>query len=85
MIGRKFKREASGPGRGTAELSLREGKQKSILLREAEFEQPAGRARSFSYYIRNYFQLGFQIGRLPLNPALLSQQFKANPPSCSEL
>jgi hypothetical protein len=61
MIGRKFKREASGPGRGTAELSLREGKQKSILLREAEFEQSAGRARSFSYYIRNYFQLGFQI------------------------
>jgi hypothetical protein len=40
MVVSKFKREASGPGRRAAEVSLREGKQKSIVLREAEFEQP---------------------------------------------
>jgi len=61
MVGSKFKREAGGPGRRAAEISLREGKQKSIVLREAEFEQPAGRARDFSYHIRDYLQLGLQI------------------------
>jgi hypothetical protein len=61
MVGRKFKGEVSGPARRAAELSLREGKQKSILLREAEFEQSAGRARNFSYHIGNYFQHGLQI------------------------
>jgi hypothetical protein len=61
MVGRKFKGEVSGPARRPAELSLREGEQKSILLREAEFEQSAGRARNFSYHIRDYLQLGLQI------------------------
>jgi hypothetical protein len=61
MVGSKFKGEASGLGRRAAEISLREGKQKSILLREAEFEQPAGTARNFSYHIRNHLQLSLQI------------------------
>jgi len=64
MVGSNFKREASGLGRRAAEISLREGKQKSIVLREAEFEPGSrriGRTRNFSYHIRDYLQLGLQI------------------------
>jgi hypothetical protein len=38
MADSEFKREISGPCKRAAKISLREGKQKSFRLREAEFE-----------------------------------------------
>ena len=68
---------------GLAEISLRERDRKSDLLREVESKPPPGEPETFHIISETVFSSAFKSGRLLLNPALLSQQFKANPASCS--